>query len=132
MPDMTIGQLAQAGDVGVETIRFYQRRGLMPTPPRGSGYRLYSAGDLKRLNFIRSAQKAGFTLTQIGELVALDPAQDRSEVLHLARVRLEEIEARLKELQGVRDALRSLARTCASGEGETCPIIEAFEMASES
>ena len=129
MPDMTIGQLANAADVGVETVRFYQRRGLMPMPPRGEGYRLYGDEDLKRLNFIRSAQRAGFTLAQITELTALDPERDRNEVLHLARERLAEIEERLRELKAVKAALGELANRCESGAGQCCPILEAFETA---
>lgn len=127
MTGMTIGALASAGEVGVETVRFYQRRGLLPTPSKDGGFRRYDSADVKRLRFIRSAQKAGFTLSQIEELVALDPQRDRGEVLHLARERLAEIETRLKELEGVRDALRDLAQDCESGAGQTCPIIKAFE-----
>ncbi|WP_297801836.1 MerR family transcriptional regulator [uncultured Brevundimonas sp.] len=124
---MTIGKLAEAGGVGVETVRFYQRRGLLKTPPKSGGFRYYDDADLERLRFIRSAQKAGFTLTRIEELVALDPTRDRSEVLHLARERLAEIEERLRELESVRDALRDLASHCASGDGEVCPILDAFQ-----
>lgn len=124
---LTIGRLAQTGGVGVETIRFYQRRGLMPTPPRGEGVRRYDEQDLKRLRFIRSAQQAGFTLAQIGELIALDDRQDRSRVLELATARLEEIDARIRELETVRAALHGLTRSCAAGHGETCPILHAFE-----
>lgn len=127
MADMTIGKLAEAGAVGVETVRFYQRRGLLPTPSKSGGFRYYDEADLKRLRFIRSAQKAGFTLTQIEELVALDPTRDRREVLQMARERLPEIEERLRELEGVRDALRELATDCASGEGDSCPILDAFQ-----
>lgn len=127
MAGMTIGKLAEAGGVGIETVRFYQRRGLLPTPSKSGGFRYYDEADLKRLRFIRSAQKAGFTLTQIDELVALDPARDRGEVLHMARQRLAEIEERLRELESVRDALRDLASDCASGEGENCPILDAFQ-----
>lgn len=127
MAGMTIGKLAEAGAVGVETVRFYQRRGLLPTPSKSGGFRYYDEADLKRLRFIRSAQRAGFTLTQIEELVALDPTRDRREVLHMARERLTEIEERLRELEGVRDALRELAKDCASGEGDSCPILDAFQ-----
>ncbi|WP_292039391.1 MULTISPECIES: MerR family transcriptional regulator [unclassified Brevundimonas] len=127
MHGLTIGQLAQKGAVGVETIRFYQRRGLMPTPPKGEGVRRYDDQDVKRLRFIRSAQQAGFTLTQIAELIGLDDRQDRARVLELATARLTEIDARIRELETVRSALRGLTRSCASGQGETCPILHAFE-----
>src|SRR3546814_2843580 len=82
---LTIGKLAQAGDVGVETIRYYQRRGLLDTPARsggdgwGGGIRRYGEDDLRRLRFIRAAQGAGFTLDEIGELLALEASDDRSE-----------------------------------------------------
>lgn len=127
MADFTIGTLAQKGEVGVETIRFYQRRGLMPTPPKGAGIRRYGSQDLKRLRFIRSAQQAGFTLGQIAELIALDASQDRQHVLQLTRARLADIDARIGELEAVRSALRGLVSQCASGSGETCPILNAFE-----
>ena len=91
MADVTIAGLAREGGVGVETVRYYQRRGLLETPerPEGSGsnggIRRYTADDVRRLRFIRSAQAAGFTLEQIGELVALDAtaADRREDVLHL-------------------------------------------------
>lgn len=127
MHGLTIGQLAEKGGVGVETIRFYQRRNLMPTPPKGEGIRRYDGQDLKRLRFIRSAQQAGFTLTQIEELIALDAQADRGRVLELATARLEEIDTRINELEAVRTALRGLTRSCASGHGEACPILHAFE-----
>ena len=100
MHGLTIGQLAQQGAVGVETIRFYQRRGLMPTPPRGEGIRRYDDQDVKRLRFIRSAQQAGFTLTQIEELIGLDDRQDRARVLELATARLTEIDANVTRKTG--------------------------------
>ncbi len=79
---MTISALAASGGVGVETVRFYQRRGLLDTPSRGGGIRHYGDADLRRLRFIRSAQAAGFTLDGIGELLALDATQDRARVRH--------------------------------------------------
>jgi len=84
---LTIGKLAEAGGVGVETIRYYQRRGLLAEPERGyhGGVRRYGAQDVRRLRFIRSAQAAGFTLEQIGELLALDARDDRPRARALAR-----------------------------------------------
>ena len=74
----TIGGLAKAAGVGVETVRYYQRRGLLPEPPRPHGeVRRYGDDDVRRLRFIRSAQAAGFTLAEIGELIALDASDDR-------------------------------------------------------
>lgn len=133
LSDMTIARLAGAGGVGVETVRYYQRRGLLQTPPRpegaglGGGVRRYGAEDVRRLRFIRSAQGAGFTLEQIGELLALDAGEDRDRARALAEARLGELDARIAELETARTALRRLARACAvSGRGP-CPIIAAFE-----
>ena len=131
--DMTIARLAQAGGVGVETVRYYQRRGLLETPPRpqgpgaGGGVRRYGAQDARRLRFIRSAQAAGFTLEQIGELLALDAGEDRGRALALAQGRLVELDARIAELEAARTALRRLAGACAGGGKGPCPILEAFE-----
>jgi MerR family mercuric resistance operon transcriptional regulator len=130
---MTIARLAEAGGVGVETVRYYQRRGLLPTPPRpegsglGGGVRRYGAEDARRLRFIRSAQGAGFTLEQIGELLALDAGEDRSRARALAEARLGELDARIAELETARAALRRLATACAGGGTGPCPILEAFE-----
>lgn len=128
MANLTIGTLAEKGAVGVETVRFYQRKGLMPVPPKGEGIRRYGDEDLKRLRFIRSAQQAGFTLAQIEELVGMSAQEDRPRVLALAQERLREIDARIKELEAVRSALKGLARDCASGAGEACPILKSFEV----
>lgn len=130
---MTIARLAAAGGVGVETVRYYQRRGLLETPPRpegsgsGGGVRRYGAEDLRRLRFIRQAQGAGFTLEQIGELLALDAGEDRARARALAEGRLVELDARIAELEAARAALRRLATACADGGRGPCPILEAFE-----
>ena len=84
----TIGGLAAAGGVGVETVRYYQRRGLMETPPRDGGVRRYGAGDIRRLRFIRQAQAAGFSLDEIAELIALDASRDRPRARESARARI--------------------------------------------
>src|SRR3546814_13199213 len=84
---LTIGKLAQAGDVGVETVRFYQRRGLLDTPTRDHGVRRYGSEDVRRLRFIRQAQASGFTLEQIRELLELDAGADRARARTLAETR---------------------------------------------
>lgn len=127
MTDLTISGLARAGGVGVETIRYYQRRGLLETPSGGGGVRRYGEGDTRRLRFIRSAQTAGFTLDQIAELLALDAGQDRARARDLAQVRLGELDAKIAELETARTALRRLARACGDGGSGPCPIITAFE-----
>jgi len=124
----TIGGLAKAAGVGVETVRYYQRRGLLPEPPRPPGeVRRYSEDDVRRLRFIRSAQAAGFTLAEIGELLALDRTNDRARVREIAAVRLAELDARIQDLRQARSGLERLRSACASGSKGPCPIIEAFD-----
>jgi MerR family transcriptional regulator, mercuric resistance operon regulatory protein len=123
---LTIGTLARQGGVGVETIRYYQRRGLLQTPRRGDGIRRYGVQDLRRLRFIRTAQAAGFTLEQVAELLALDATEDRAKARALARTRIVALDVKIAELQAARDALKRLARECAHSIGP-CPIIAAFD-----
>lgn len=130
MPDLTIGKLAAAGGVGVETVRYYQRRGLLDEPERGAlygGVRRYGEDDVRRLKFIRSAQAAGFTLEQIGELLALDATDDRARARELAREQIAVLDARIGELTAARDSLGKLARECGAGRAGPCPILAAFE-----
>jgi MerR family mercuric resistance operon transcriptional regulator len=127
MTDMTIARLAKAGGVGVETIRYYQRRGLLSQPPRAGSVRRYGAPDLRRLLFVRRAQAAGFTLDEIKELLALDSSHDRVRVRALAGERLAALESKIAELEAARAALTRLSRACAAGTKGPCPILEAFE-----
>ncbi|HMC92908.1 MAG TPA: MerR family transcriptional regulator [Allosphingosinicella sp.] len=124
---LTISRLAAAGGVGVETIRFYQRRGLLPTPTRHGAIRRYGADEVRRLRFIRHAQAAGFTLEQIRELLALDASEDRARARALATERVEALTAQIAELERARDGLRRLAAECGSGSNGPCPILTAFE-----
>ncbi|HKC02951.1 MAG TPA: MerR family DNA-binding protein [Sphingomicrobium sp.] len=124
----TIGGLAKAASVGVETVRYYQRRGLLAEPAQPPGeIRRYGDNDLKRLRFIRRAQAAGFTLEQIGELLALDRTDDRARVRELATGRLAALDARISELEQSRAALERLRGACASGRKGPCPILDAFD-----
>ena len=124
----TIGGLAQAAGVGVETVRYYQRRGLLPEPARPPGeVRRYGEQDVRQLRFIRSAQAAGFTLNEIGELLALDAADDRARARARAQARVAALDARIAELREARDALAGLATACASKRGGPCPILRAFD-----
>jgi MerR family mercuric resistance operon transcriptional regulator len=130
--DLTIARLAREGGVGVETVRYYQRRGLMPIPPkdagaRRGGVRRYGADDIRRLRFIRAAQGAGFTLEEVGELLALDASQDRSRAQALAKARLAALDAKIDELVAARGALRRLSQACGRQTVGPCPIITAFE-----
>jgi MerR family mercuric resistance operon transcriptional regulator len=124
----TIGGLARAAGVGVETVRYYQRRGLLAEPARPPGeVRRYGEEDVTRLKFIRSAQAAGFTLNEIKELLALDAADDRVRARELARARVAAIDAKIAELREARDALAALATACATTRGGSCPILTAFD-----
>jgi MerR family mercuric resistance operon transcriptional regulator len=129
----TIANLAREGDVGVETVRYYQRRGLLRTPEKSGGsalsggIRRYDAQDVRRLRFIRQAQAAGFTLEQISELLELDAGQDRARARALAGERIAALDAKIAELQAARASLAKLAGACAASETGPCPIIEAFE-----
>jgi len=127
MTERTIAGFARAGGVGVETVRYYQRRGLLPTPRKTGGIHRYGDDDLRRLHFIRTAQGAGFTLEEIGELLALDATGDRRRVRALAGARIAALDAKIAELQAARDRLAKLARQCAAGTRGPCPILAAFE-----
>ena len=133
MAGTTIAGLAREGGVGVETVRYYQRRGLLSTPERtggtglGGGIRRYGEKDVRRLRFIRSAQVAGFTLEQIRELIALDASEDRERARELADERLAILDAKIAELEAARRSLRRLARDCAATTGGPCPIISSFD-----
>ncbi|MDP5280320.1 MerR family DNA-binding protein [Sphingomonas sp. DG1-23] len=130
---LTIAGLARAGEVGVETVRYYQRRGLLQTPdrPGGAGHtggiRRYDSADVRRLRFIRSAQTAGFTLEQIGELLALDATDDRARARELARERIAALDARIEELDKARASLRKLAQECGGRLAGPCPILTSFD-----
>lgn len=129
---LTIGKLAAAGDVGVETIRYYQRRGLLDTPARsggdwGGGVRRYGENDVRRLKFIRSAQTSGFTLDEISELLALEASDDRVRVRTLARQRIEVLDEKIAQMTATRAALARLADECAASDKGPCPILAAFE-----
>ena len=125
---LTIGRLAEAGGVGVETVRFYQRKGLLGTPARAEGFRQYGEEDLRRLRFIRQAQTAGFTLKEIAELIVLDAGEDRSRARQLAEARIKALDVRIAEMKQARDALGRLAKECGGGGKGPCPILKSFEV----
>jgi Hg(II)-responsive transcriptional regulator len=128
MGKLTIGKLASAAEVGIDTVRFYERACLLKRPQRtAAGYRLYAESDVARLRFIRRAKALGFSLDEIAELLRLnDGGGRRSAVRALAEQRLKEIEQKLSELGRMRDTLRHLVHEC-RGDGSIagCPIIEA-------
>lgn len=128
---LTISELARAGGVGVETVRFYQRRGLLDDPKPASaavpGRRHYGADEVRRLRFVRSAQRAGFTLEEIARLLELDRVRDRPAARAMARERIAALDARIAELEGARASLAKLSRACAGDPDGPCPILEAFD-----
>ena len=125
---LTIGHLAERAGVGIDTVRYYERAGLLPKPPRrASGYRDYPADSVQRLHFIRRAKDLGFTLTEIGELLALSQRGDVPEIREAARHKLSLVEHKLAELQRVRDGLRALIDACPGhGPRDACPILQAL------
>jgi len=124
MDGLTIGKLAARAGVGVETVRFYQRRGLLAQPERrGSGFREYTEDDQQRLAFIRRAQQLGFTLTEIGELLGpAGPAGpgEAGDVMAAAQAKLAAISEQIRELAEVQCRLRRLVRVCAHGSSADC------------
>ncbi len=129
----TIAGFARLGGVGVETVRYYQRRGLLKVPKRpqngglGGGFRHYGDEDMRRLRFIRSAQAAGFTLKEIAELIKLHATNDRARAKELASKRIAALDIQIAELEAARASLRKLARACGEGSAGPCPILTAFE-----
>ncbi len=130
MGSLTIGQLARRAGVGVETVRYYERRGLLPEPPRReSGYREFSPEAATRLRFIKRAQELGFSLREIKELLALrvTPGCNCERVLERTNDKIADIERRLRSLRGMRRALTKLADACRRrGTTRACPILEAL------
>lgn len=125
MAGMTIGKLAAAEGVSVETVRFYQRRGLLAQPGRpGSGYRVYSAADQERLVFIRRARRLGFSLTEIAELLDAPGPQPAEQIAAAATARLSALDAQIRELVQQRCRLRQLADLCAHGDGRNCVALQ--------
>lgn len=127
---LTIGALAQRAGVGIDTIRYYEREGLLPAPQRrASGYRDYGPDVVERLRFIRRAKDLGFTLQEIGELLALSTDRERGvhSVKQRAEVRLGEVEQRIRELQRMKRGLKQLIDACPGhGALEHCPILRAL------
>lgn len=127
MQTLTIGKAAKQAGVGIDTVRFYEREGLLPEAQRTmSGYRLYSVDDVDRLRFIRRAKTLGFSLEEIAELLQLNAAKgSRACVKRVAEQRLANLDQKLRELTAIRDALATLVQQC-SGQGSLkgCPIIK--------
>lgn len=126
---LTVSQFAATAEVGVETVRFYQRKGLLQTPEPDGGIRRYGDEAIRRLRFIRRAQEAGFTLNEIGELLHLDSGLDQQRARELAKKRISQLDSRIAEMQRARDSLEKLAGECAKGgSSRPCAILSAFDI----
>lgn len=127
---LTIGAISRATGINIETIRYYERIGLLPAPPRTRGnYRAYTAAEQKKLNFVRRTRNLGFTIDEIRGLLRLSDERDADccEVTEIAQNHLTETERKIADLQALADELRSLITSCAGGVSITdCRIIEAF------
>ena len=131
-PDkLTIGKLAQLGGVNLETVRYYEREGLLPKPPRTTaGYRIFSRDAARRLQFIKRAQGLGFSLIEIRELLSLrmKPGTRHADVRSRAQAKIVDIEQKIRTLQRMKSALRTLTERCeACAPSAACPILESLD-----
>ena len=135
MDGLTISKVANKAGVGVETVRFYHRKGLIkqPSKPGSGGYRVYPLETVQRIRFIRQAQELGFSLREVKDLLALraTPSSDCSEVRKQAQIKLDEVNRKIAQLARVRTALNQLITACpGKGALQACSIMEAM-MATE-
>ncbi|WP_022947069.1 Hg(II)-responsive transcriptional regulator [Methylohalobius crimeensis] len=121
---LTIGALAQVAGVNVETIRFYQRKGLMPVPARPcGGIRRYSEADAARLGFVKSAQRLGFSLDEVAELLSLEDGEHCDEIRRLAERKLADVRGKLTDLKRMEQTLADLAHACRTRQKNvSCPL----------
>ena len=128
---LRIGEVAARAGVNIQTLRYYERRGLLEAPVRtASGYREYPSETVRLIRFIKRAQDLGFTLKEVEELIALRDAKGRkrSEVRSLAEAKMRDIDKKLAQLQAMRSALYTMVESCACRDGRpTCPILEALD-----
>ena len=127
----TIGALAETAGVNVETIRFYQRKGLMPEPEKPYGsIRRYGAAELARVRFIKSAQRLGFSLEEVGELLKLEDGARCGEARQLAEQKLVDVRQKLSDLQRIESVLTGLVARCSAVRGRVnCPLIASLQEA---
>jgi len=131
MDELTIGEVAKQANVHIETLRYYERQGLVPRPRRSvSNYRLYAEDTVRRVRFIKAAQELGFSLAEIRELLSLraTPKTRCAEIRQRAEAKVQAIEAKIASLQAMKQALTKLVAEC-SGDGPVteCPILESFD-----
>src|SRR4051794_13664543 len=128
---MKIGEVAERGGVNLQTIRYYEREGLLPAPPRlASGYRLYTEDTVRRVKFIKRAQELGFTLAEIRDLLTLRVSEARSsaEVRSIAEAKITDIENKVRSLRAMKKALVHLTDRCSGhGPATECPILESLD-----
>jgi len=127
-PNLSVGAFAAAAGVNVETIRFYQRKGLLPEPMRPYGQiRRYGDGDVERVKFVKSAQRLGFSLKEIAGLLRLEDGTHCDEARVMAEEKLEDVRSKLRDLRRIESTLRRLVAHCCAAEGTvTCPLIAAL------
>lgn len=130
-PSLSVGAFAAAAGVNVETIRFYQRKGLMPEPEKPYGsIRRYGAAELARVRFIKSAQRLGFSLEEVGELLKLEDGARCSEARQLAEQKLVDVRQKLSDLQRIESVLSDLVARCSAVRGRVnCPLIASLQEA---
>jgi MerR family copper efflux transcriptional regulator len=131
MDGLSIGDVAKQANVHIETLRYYERRGLLARPPRcTSNYRLYYKETVRRVRFIKGAQELGFSLKEILELFSLraEPMANCEDIRERAEAKITDIEAKIRSLQAMKRALAKLVAECSgSGPITECPILESFE-----
>jgi len=124
---LTIGHLAREAGVGIETIRYYQKRGLLPVPPAAGAYRHYPRELIARIRFIKRSQELGFSLDEIAQLLMLEHGGERNAIRAVARERLQQIELKLADLQRMQTTLSALISNCKhADQAQPCPIIQAL------
>ena len=128
---LKIGEVAERGGVNLQTIRYYEREKLLPEPPRlSSGYRMFPESAVSRVRFIKRAQELGFSLAEIRELLSIqiDLRKDCSDVQRLAKVKIADIEEKIRTLESMKRVLSRLAEACPGrGPSSECPILESIE-----
>ncbi len=135
MEQLMRGELAKEGGVNLETVRYYERQGLLPKPPRSpSGYRLFPSDSVRRVRFIKRAQELGFSLKEIKELLALrvSTSSTASDVRKRAEAKVADIEEKIQTLRAMKKALARLTATCCGeGSASECPILESLSFEKE-
>ena len=128
---LKIGEVAERGGVNLQTIRYYEREGLLPQPPRlESGYRMFPESTVRRIRFIKRAQEIGFALGEIRELLSLrmDAKRERGEVLALAMAKMADIDGKIRTLKAMKTVLTRLTERCSGcGPASECPILESID-----